>query len=517
MSKPFNFKRVTVVSFIVLLAVLFALEFGPGSRRGGPGGQEAADEVVAHVGKKKILMHEVINAINPEVEPLLKNPELAELVKGYYLNLLEQVVDVAFLEQQAPREGIAISNAELLAHLQQTRAFQKEGQFDPDTYRRLIHANGFNTVAFEKEERARRAGNKLLKFLHELSYVSDEELRAEYALGANMADVRFVRFSPAQLAARVGTPTAKELAAFVEKNSKTIEETYEKNSHSYVEPERLRLRQILIARPEGEAEEAARQKAEALLASLQQGADFASVARESSEDLETRANSGDMGWIAASQLPVLSANAVLALKAGETSQLMETPRGYFIYKLEEREGGKPKPLQEVQQDIALTLWTQQKSEQQAYADAKQALAELLKGKGLDALFPAPVELGALSLTPQLAGDKPVAVNTGLFAANNASIPQLGDVAFLKNLIFQTTAPGPIREIQTLGQDFLVMEVVERHTPSDAGFEAEKGLLRETVRKQRAQQTQTELMRHMKAKAAIQLFPEKLKRLSGSGS
>jgi parvulin-like peptidyl-prolyl isomerase len=544
MSKPFNLKRVVIVSFIVLLAALFALEFGPGSRRNTV--QEISNEVLAHVGNKKITMDDILKAINPEMEPLLRNPELATLVEGYYLNMLEQLVESAFLEQQAPREGIAISNAELLAHLQQNQAFHKDGQFDAETYQRRVHANtGLTTVSYEKELRANIARYKLQQFLRQLSHVSDEETHAAYVRNAHKAELRFVRFSPAQMAAQMPKPTPKELDKFVAENLKALEEDYQKNIAEHMEPERLRLRHIFIERPadtsepsdtaqndtaqndtaqnniaQKEAEDAARKKAEALLASLQQGADFASLARSSSDDLETKTQGGDLGWVDALGLPPLLVNTVFGMKVGETSQLLETPRGYAIYRLEERSEAHPKPLQAVQQDIALRLWTQQKSEQQAQAEAKQALAALLQGKSLDALFPPmPAELGSLASFSQKppADDKPTAVTTGLFSLNDASIPKLGDNSSLKNLLFQTTAPGPLPEIQTLGQDLLVVEVIERQTPTEAGFEQEKNNLRETLQNYRVQQTLSELVKQMKAKENLQLFPEKLKKLSAPAS
>ncbi|MCL2313624.1 MAG: hypothetical protein FWC28_00005, partial [Proteobacteria bacterium] len=194
---------------------------------------------------------------------------------------------------------------------------------------------------------------------------------------------------------------------------------------------------------------------------------------------------------------------------------LETPRGYLIYKVEERSESQTKPLQTVQPQIALALWTQQKSEQLARIEAEKALANLLKGNSLDKLFPpSPTELGELStsLSQKPISNKPVAVSTGSFGANYLSIPQLGNNEILKNLIFQTTTPGPIHEIQTLGQDFLVLEVIERQHPSEEGFQQEKNKLRETFQNFRAQQTLPRLVQQMKAQKQLQLFPEKLKKL-----
>ncbi|MCL2011961.1 MAG: SurA N-terminal domain-containing protein [Cystobacterineae bacterium] len=531
MSKPFNFKRIAIFTFILVLAAVFTLEFGPGQR--GTTAQKVSGEVVALVGNKKITLNDIRQNIDPETQQRLSSPELATFVEGYYLSILDRLVDAAFLEQQAPREGIAISNAELLAHLQQYPRFHKEGRFDPTTYQQQITQSrpGRTTVAFEQELRADMAREKLYQFLGHLGYVSEEEIHAEYLLSANKADVRFVRFSPAQLAVNIGKPTPKELSKFIEKNLKTLEEDYQKNIAEHTEPERLRLRQIFIERPAStpettepapkEADELARKKAEELWTALQQGADFASLARNSSEQLETKDKGGDMGWVEAPQLPPLLANTVFNMKVGETSSLLETQNGYFIYKIEERSESHPKPFPAVQQEIALRLWTQQKSEMLARTEAQKALAELLNGKPLELLFPpTPAELGQLgaSLPPQQpAQEKPTAVSTGLFGINYSSIPKLGEDEALQRLIFQTTTPGPIREIQTLGNDLLVLEVLERQHPTEEGFQNEKNNLREILQKYRMQRAQAELIQQMKAQEQPQLFPEKLKRPSPSDS
>jgi peptidyl-prolyl cis-trans isomerase SurA len=91
----------------------------------------------------------------------------------------------------------------------------------------------------------------------------------------------------------------------------------------------------------------ARTKAERLFRDVQGGQDFALVARDWSEDVETSPNGGDMGFRALADLenidPRLS-QAVQRLKIGESSPLIETKYGYHILKLLERDPGGQKEL-----------------------------------------------------------------------------------------------------------------------------------------------------------------------------
>lgn len=84
----------------------------------------------------------------------------------------------------------------------------------------------------------------------------------------------------------------------------------------------------------------ARRKASALLAQLHEGAEFAQVAMDYSEDPSTSANGGDLGYIPESALnqtdPALK-KALTSLKPGEVSPVVALRDGYRILKLIARE------------------------------------------------------------------------------------------------------------------------------------------------------------------------------------
>ncbi len=82
---------------------------------------------------------------------------------------------------------------------------------------------------------------------------------------------------------------------------------------------------------------ARRPEAEAILKELQGGADFATVARERSEDLTTSPNGGELPAFDkdgktpdGTQVDPAFVQAALALQEGQTSQLVQTPFGWHI-------------------------------------------------------------------------------------------------------------------------------------------------------------------------------------------
>jgi peptidyl-prolyl cis-trans isomerase SurA len=103
------------------------------------------------------------------------------------------------------------------------------------------------------------------------------------------------------------------------------------------EPE-LNLQQILVTVPEGAAEAVVaerRARAEAALARVRGGADFAAVAGEVSED-GNRARGGEIGLRPVSRLPDLFVDATKGLAAGQVSAVVRSGAGFHVLRVLER-------------------------------------------------------------------------------------------------------------------------------------------------------------------------------------
>lgn len=101
----------------------------------------------------------------------------------------------------------------------------------------------------------------------------------------------------------------------------------------------LNIAQVLVSVPEGAGESVLaerRARAEGALARIAKGEDFATVARELSED-GNRAKGGEIGLRQADRLPDLFVEAVRSLKDGEVApQLLRSGAGFHIIKLVQR-------------------------------------------------------------------------------------------------------------------------------------------------------------------------------------
>lgn len=102
------------------------------------------------------------------------------------------------------------------------------------------------------------------------------------------------------------------------------------------------LMHILIAVPEGASPETIEQKktkAEKILKSLQEGADFKQTAISNSDGRQAF-EGGELGWKKMGEIPSLFAEAIPAMQPNEIKGLLRNSSGFHIIKVQEIRGGK---------------------------------------------------------------------------------------------------------------------------------------------------------------------------------
>lgn len=131
-----------------------------------------------------------------------------------------------------------------------------------------------------------------------------------------------------------------------EVTEEAIERMYEEQVKLQQLDDEVRLRQILVADKE---------LADQIVEELDAGLDFAEAALEHSEDVRTRLEGGDLGWISPNDLidpiPAVIGNTV----TGTVSETFETEDGWLILKVDERRTTPPKTKQEMRPEIITFL------------------------------------------------------------------------------------------------------------------------------------------------------------------
>jgi len=148
-----------------------------------------------------------------------------------------------------------------------------------------------------------------------------------------------------------------------------IRKYYDDNPNQFSQPEQLEVRHILFFVDNGTTElptkhtdAEARQMAEDVIAQLNQGRDFAELAREKSEDTGTKEDGGLYTATKSSTVTEFY-TAASALAVGEyTAEPVKTDYGYHIIKLEKVILAQQQPFEEVKEALAARLTDMAKQE-----------------------------------------------------------------------------------------------------------------------------------------------------------
>jgi peptidyl-prolyl cis-trans isomerase SurA len=144
-----------------------------------------------------------------------------------------------------------------------------------------------------------------------------------------------------------------------------VQKYYDTHKSDFDSPETVHLSEILIptANPDDAAQVAeAQTKADAVVAKLKSGADFAQVAKAESGG-STAAQGGELGEYrrGQGQLAKVLEDQTFVLKAGEYTQPIRTKQGFVILKVTEHTPGGVQPLKDVEPQVEDALYSQKMS------------------------------------------------------------------------------------------------------------------------------------------------------------
>lgn len=143
-----------------------------------------------------------------------------------------------------------------------------------------------------------------------------------------------------------------------------VQKYYSTNVARYSKPEEFRASHILIkVDPAATTEEktALKEKTEKLLKRIQAGEKYEEIAINESDDL-SKIKGGDLGYFHAGQTVAEFEEALLKLKVGETSGVVESMYGFHIIRLTEKRAPRQIPFDEIKDKLEKDLIASEKKQ-----------------------------------------------------------------------------------------------------------------------------------------------------------
>ena len=129
-----------------------------------------------------------------------------------------------------------------------------------------------------------------------------------------------------------------------------IENYYNKNLNEFQQPERIKLKNILVSIKKFPDPNKALGLAKDISKRLGEGCDFDGLAKMYS-DGPGASEGGLMGYVKRGDLLPEIEKAIFILKPGEVTGVVQSSLGYHIFKVEEREAPKTLSLSDVRRDV----------------------------------------------------------------------------------------------------------------------------------------------------------------------
>ena len=378
----------------------------------------ALTDVLAQVGDQEITVGEFQTLYRRQLQSyqVQSGGEItSEILRsmGIDRQLLQQVIDEYAGLQEARRLGVTVSDAEIRETIVSLPTFQQNGQFIGEAaYLQMLRLQQPPMAPAEFEENVRRSLmlQRLQAAITDWITVSDEDVEREHVRRNERVRLSAISFRADEFREGIEA-TDDDVAALFEENANDylvpekrrlrfvlidvpalkasftqsepeIQSYYDNNLDRYTDEISLRVSHILLRTQDKELAEVQAQ-AESIAAEARNGADFAELARQYTEDDGTREAGGDLGPIARGQMVPEFEGAAFALEQDEISDPVTSMFGVHVIKATEKTGGTTQTLDDVRDSI-VDLLQQESADARAGALAEAMAAEISQADDLAA-------------------------------------------------------------------------------------------------------------------------------------
>ncbi|TQE41501.1 peptidylprolyl isomerase [Aggregatibacter actinomycetemcomitans] len=288
--------------------------------------------------------------------------------------VLSSLIDQELLRQYVKDLKLGVSDERIKQEIVTTPSFQNNGKFDNVLYQQLLQSNGISAETYAGYVREALHLEQLQSGLGITAFTVPVQQEALTKLFFQRRDVRLATLSLADEIAKQ-TVSAEEIQAYydahkadftlpesvkvqyldlsganMEKNinisNVEIAQYYQDNKSQFMTQGQQRLAHIEVK---------TEQQAQDLYQQLQNGADFATLAKNHSIDPISAEKGGDLSWVSAGEFPKVFEDAANALDVGKFSQPVKLDNSYHIILVKERKDSAVLPLERVRPQIVAQI------------------------------------------------------------------------------------------------------------------------------------------------------------------
>lgn len=383
--------KISMGVILVLICVSMVVTLVPGLMSG-PSTDASSPDAVASVAGHNITVVE----FQQRFDQLMSNQQIPQMMRGIYARqLLNDLVFQQALAYEAQQLGIQVTQQEEAERIREMIPSAWVGnKWDPQKYQQAVEqGTGMSVQQFESALYNEMLTDKFRQLVTDGITVSPAEVEQEFRWRNDRVKLQYVLIKPSDLASTI-QPTDEQLAAWFAQNKSRyqipekrsveyalldlatlrantkvtdaeLQAYYQANLADYKVQNRVHVEHILFKTVDKTDAEIAeiKKKAEDVLKQAKHGANFEDLAKKYSEDDGSKANGGDLGWILQGQTVPAFEKAAFSVPKGGISDLVQTPYGFEIIKVIDRDTAHTKSFAEVKDSVEKDVLDQKVSDE----------------------------------------------------------------------------------------------------------------------------------------------------------
>jgi peptidyl-prolyl cis-trans isomerase D len=461
--------KIFLGAILVAISAAMVLTLAP---IGGMGGTTGSPDAVVTVGDQNITVLDVRQQFDQQT----RGQQIPPVMQGFYMQqIVQQMVFKRLLELEAQRLGMQVTDDEVTQRIRQIlpSAFAGGTWVGSERYAQEVQIRtGMSVPQFEDTLRTGLLQERFQRLVTDGITVTPQELEERYRWENEKVQLSYVQVKPSDLENSIN-PSEAELSAYFAKNQSKyqvperrsakyalldlaklkqqtkirdaeVQAYYQAHIDDYKVENRVHVEHILFKTlGKTDAEVALiKQTAQKIDEQAKHGGNFEDLAKKNSEDDNSKAKGGDIGWIVAGQTVPAFEQAAFSLPKGGVSDVIQTPYGFDIIKVLDKESAHTKPVSEVRDSIVTLLAQQKVTQEQNDISDKMAAAVRQSSRQ-------PIEPIAKSLNLDL-GEAPLVSVT-------EPVGDLGNAAALEEALF-SLHEGELSQPIAIDRGYVVLQV-----------------------------------------------------------
>ncbi|WP_160153900.1 SurA N-terminal domain-containing protein [Microbulbifer sp. ALW1] len=368
---------VIVAAFFGFIMVIGGIDFFTGASGG------SADRV-AEVNGEKISNLDLQRAIQNRrsmIESQYGDSVPADLLTDEQLRgpVLQQLVNSSVMRQAAQNSGMVMSASAVDKDIVQMPGFQVNGQFDQQMYRDGLRRMGYSAAGFRQLLEQEMVMQQYVSSVSDSAFTTRADAEQIVSVSMEERDFDYVTLSaapllgdievadaevqsyydanqgsfqrPEQVAVEYIELTPELFAANIDVSEQDLRAQYDQEVKNFEAKIRRHAAHILVE----SGDEASAEKVAEVQAKLAEGADFADLAKQYSDDIISREDGGDLGFTSGDVFPEAFEEALASLDVGQVSGPVQTDDGTHFIKLIEVADAEPPSFDERKAAISARL------------------------------------------------------------------------------------------------------------------------------------------------------------------